>query len=85
MHHSQSALGAFFRRMKSRYGSAAAITAAAHKLARLVYSLLKHGAAYVAHGMTEYEAKYRERRLHAVTRQARALGFQLVPASAAGG
>jgi transposase len=85
LHHSQSALGAFFRRMKSRYGSAAAITAAAHKLARLVYSLLKHGAAYVAQGRTEYEAKYRERRLHAVTRQARELGFQLVPASTAGG
>jgi transposase len=85
LHHSKSALGAFFRRIKARYGTAAAITAAAHKLARLVYTLLKHGAAYVAQEMTEYEAKYRERRLQAVTRQARELGFQLVPAPAAGG
>ena len=85
LHHSKSALGAFFRRIKARYGTAAAITAAAHKLARLVYSLLKHGAAYVAQEMTEYEAKYRERRLQVVTRQARELGFQLVPAPAAGG
>jgi len=84
LHHSQSALGAFFRRIKARHGTAAAITAAAHKLARLVYSLLKHGAAYVAQGLAEYEAKYRERRVHAVTRQARELGFQLVPAAAAG-
>jgi hypothetical protein len=69
--------------MKSRNGSAAAITAAAHKLARLVYSLLKYGTDYVAQGMEEYEAKYRERKLQALTRQAGALGFQLVPAAAA--
>jgi transposase len=83
LHHSKSALGAFFRRMKSRNGSAAAITAAAHKLARLVYSLLKYGTDYVAQAMEEYEAKYRERKLQALTRQAGALGFQLVPAAAA--
>jgi transposase len=39
LHHSQSALGAFFRRMKARLGTPQAITATAHKLARLVYSL----------------------------------------------
>ena len=42
---SQSALGAFFRRLKARLGAPKAITAAAHKLGRLVYSLLKHGTA----------------------------------------
>ena len=47
LHHSQSALGAFFRRMKARLGTPKAITATAHKLARLVYSLLTHGRAYV--------------------------------------
>jgi transposase len=36
VHHSQSALGAFFRRMKARLGTPKAITATAHKLARLV-------------------------------------------------
>jgi transposase len=82
LHHSKSALGAFFRRMKSRHGTPGAITAAAHKLARLVYALLKHGMDYVAQGMAEYEAKYRERKLRAMARQARELGFQLVPAAA---
>src|SRR5262249_56833468 len=48
LHHSKSALGAFFRRIKARHGTALAITAAAHKLARLVYSLLKHRTAHVA-------------------------------------
>ncbi len=85
LHHSKSALGAFFRRIKARYGTPAAITAAAHKLARFVYSLLKHGTAYVAQEMEQYEAKYRERKLQVVVRQARALGFELVATSAAAG
>jgi transposase len=85
LHHSKSALGAFFRRIKSQHGSAAAITATAHKLARLVYALLKHGTDYVAQEMEQYEAKYRERKLRAIARQAQQLGFDLVPAVAAVG
>jgi transposase len=85
MHHSQSDLGAFFRRIKGRHGTPMAITATAHKLARLVYSLLKHGTAYVAQELAAYEAKYRERKLQALARQAQAFGLALVPAAAAGG
>jgi hypothetical protein len=85
LHHSKSALGAFFRRLKARHGTPGAITAAAHKLARLVYSLLKHGMDYVAQEMAAYEAKHRERTLQAVARQARELGFALTPADAASG
>ena len=61
LHHSQSALGAFFRRMKARLGAPKAITATAHKLARLIYTMLKHGTAYVRQGMDEYEQQYRDR------------------------
>jgi transposase len=85
LHQSKSALGAFFRRIKARHGTPLAITAAAHKLARLVYSLLKHGTDYVAQELAAYEAKYRERKLHGITRQARELGFALVPVAAAEG
>src|SRR4029450_10564114 len=60
LHHSQSALGAFFRRMKARLGTPKAITATAHKLARLVYSLLQHGSAYVQQGLHAYAPPYRE-------------------------
>jgi transposase len=84
LHHSKSALGAFFRRIKARHGTPMAITAAAHKLARLVYSLLKHGTEYVAQEMAAYEAKHRERKLKAIARQAQELGFELVPAAAGG-
>jgi transposase len=79
LHHSQSAYGAFFRRMKARLGPPKAITATAHKLARLVYSLLKHGTAYVQQGMDAYATHYRERTVKAIARQAKTLGYTLVP------
>lgn len=75
---SQSALGAFLRRLKARVGAPKAITATAHKLARLVYSLLKHGTAYVTQSMDEYERRYRERVVHNLTRRAKELGYALV-------
>src|SRR6266700_2533407 len=73
-----TALGAFFRRLRSRLGAPKAITATAHKLARLVYSLLKHGSAYVQQGLDAYESQYRERKVKAMARHAQALGYTLV-------
>jgi transposase len=75
---SQSALGGFYRHMKARLGAAEAVTAAAHKLARIIYRLLKHGEAYVRAGMEEYEKKFRERKLHALQKTAKLMGFELV-------
>jgi transposase len=84
--HAKSAMGAYFRRMKARLGPAKATTAAAHKLARLVYSLLKHGDEYVARSVEEGEREYRERQLRGLQRKARELGFDLVkPEEAAAG
>jgi hypothetical protein len=54
LHHSQRAFGAFCRRMQARLGAPQAITATAHKLARLIDTMLKHGTAYVRQGMVEY-------------------------------
>lgn len=77
--HSHSALGAYYRRMRARLGAPGAITATAHKLARLVYSMLRYGTAYVDAGSQAYEQQYRERVLRNLKRNARALGFTLVP------
>ena len=77
-----TALGAFGRRMRSRVGSPKAITAIAHKLAKLVYRMLKYGEDYVRQGAEEYEAQYQERRLDALRRTATALGFRLEPQAA---
>jgi transposase len=78
LHRSQCGLGAFLRRLKSRVGAPKAITATAHKLARLIYSLLKHGTAYVMRGMEEYEREYQERVVRNLSRRAKELGYGLV-------
>ena len=79
LHHSPSALGAFFRRMQGRLGPPKAITATAHKLARLVYSLLRHGSADVQQGLDAYAAQDRARKVTTMAKQAKALGYTLVP------
>jgi transposase len=74
-----TALGQFYRRIKSRLGAAGAITATAHKLARLVYRMLKYGTEYVKQSQADYEAKMQAKQEQRVLRQAAALGFELVP------
>jgi transposase len=75
---SKSALGAYLRRQRSRLGAPKAITATAHKLARLVYTMLKHGTAYVDAGQEYYEERYRSRVVQNLKRKAQELGFSLV-------
>jgi transposase len=79
LHRSQSALGAFFRRVASRRGVPKAITATAYKLGRIIYGMLKYGKEYAAQGMAEYEAAYRERALKNLRRKAKELGYELKP------
>ncbi len=79
LHHSQSALGAYYRRMAARIGKPQAVTATAHKLARIVYSMLKHGTGYVDAGQDYYERHYTARVLRNLQQRAKALGFELVP------
>lgn len=79
LHRSKTALGAYLRRMKSRLGSPKAITATAHKLARLLYLTLKYGRAYTDPGQNWYERQYQDRILKSLTRKASELGYQLVP------
>jgi hypothetical protein len=76
---SQSALGAKFRRLRSRLGAPKAITAMAHMLARLLYRMLKFGHEYVDRGTEFYETKYRQQQLQRIAKQAAALHMQLVP------
>jgi len=79
LHHSQTALGAFFRRIKSRAGGPYAVTATAHKIARIYYAMLTQGTSYVELGQQAYEKRYKERRIDQLKVQAKSLGFQLVP------
>src|SRR5947209_8401011 len=84
LHHSQGALGGFLRRMKARLGVQAALTATAHKLARIVYLALKHGMTYVRRSQEEYEAQMREKQVKALRRKARQLGLEVVEQASGG-
>jgi transposase len=79
LHRPHSALGAFFRRMNSRLGFKGAITATAHKLARYVYAMLKHGQAYVCQSLEQYETATRERIERTLRKKALDLGYDLIP------
>nr|WP_081942704.1 IS110 family transposase [Myxosarcina sp. GI1] len=75
---SQTALGAFFRRLRSRLGTPKAITATAHKLARIFYYLWTKGGEYHDPGIDIYEQQYQQRVLKNLQRKADQLGFELV-------
>jgi transposase len=79
--HSDSALGAYYRRIRTRSGAPAAVTATAHKLARIIYAMLKQRKPYHDFGAVYYEQQYRERVLRNLNRQAARLGFRLQPST----
>jgi transposase len=76
---SRSALGAYYRRMRARLGAPKAITATAHKLARILYHLLTTREAYEETRVAAAEAHYQRRSASRLRAHARALGYQLVP------
>jgi transposase len=75
-----TALGAFYRRLSARVGKAKAITATARKIAVLFYNTLRHGMSYVDPGATYYEERYRQRVLGNLQRRAKSLGYVLYQA-----
>jgi transposase len=79
---SQTYLGAQYRRLRSRLGAPKAITAMAHRLARLVYRILKYGQQYVDKGAEYYEQRNRQQQIEYVKRKAAQLGLQVTPAHA---
>ena len=74
-----TALGAFYRRLSARIGKAKAITATARKIAVLFYSAVRYGMEYVDPGSSYYETRYRTRVVENLHRRAKAFGFVLLP------
>src|SRR5205814_6537493 len=74
----QTALGAFYRRLAYRIGKAKAITATARKLAILVYRTLKGDLVYKDPGAAAYDAQHRLRVLRRLRQRAATLGFALL-------
>jgi len=81
----QTALGAFYRRLSARAGKAKAVTATARKLAVLFYRALRFGLAYADPGAGYYEERYKRRAIENLQRRARGLGFTLVEVPESGG
>lgn len=77
----QTALGAFYRRLAARVGKAKAVTATARKIAVLFYNALRFGLSYVDPGVDYYEARYRERVVKSLQRRAQQMGFVLIEAT----
>lgn len=75
---SASAIGAFFRRKKAHIGAPKAITATAHKIARIFYKMLKHGTEYVDLGQEYYEQHYKDRVILNLKRRAKKFGYELI-------
>jgi len=78
LYRSKSFVGAYLRRMRSRIGTAKAITATAHKLARILYMMISEKKQFVEFGQDAYERQYQDRALAKVKRKAAEFGYELV-------
>jgi len=78
LHRSKTSLGAFFRRLRARLGSPKAITATAHKIAKIVYTMLREKVQFIESGQNAYERKYQERIITNIKRKASELGYDLI-------
>lgn len=81
-HKAKNAMGAFYRRIRSRAGKSKAVTATARKIACRVYRLLKYGEKYVRQEMDAYESGYRIKLTKGLARKAAEMGYKLVPTEA---
>jgi transposase len=80
---SDTALGAFYRRLAARIGKQKAVTATARKIAVLFYNTLRFGMIYRDPGAAEYDERHRTRVLANLQRRAKSLGYSLAPSLAA--
>ena len=79
LHASDSGIGGFYRRMRAKQGPAKAMTATAHKLARIIYYMLRNRTTYQDPGAEYYEQQYQQRAIHNLKHKAKRLGFQVIP------
>ena len=71
--------GRFLPAAESPFGTGKSDTATAHKIARIIYNMLKYRKEFVDLGADHYEAQYRKRQTQSVIKKAASLGFRLVP------
>lgn len=79
LYRSKTALGSFFRRMRAKFGAPKAITATAHKMAKILYHMIKSKKNFRELGLDYYESQYQKRVLASLKKRAREFGFDVVP------
>lgn len=79
LHRSNNALGGYYRRIRARSGAPKAITALAHKMARILYAMIKSKQSYKEMGLEAFEHQYAQRKLAALKKAAAEAGFTLSP------
>lgn len=81
--HSNSYLGAYYRKMRGKFGAQKANRAASHKLAKIIYTMLKQGKEFVELSQSDFEERHKEKTFANMQRKAKELGFKLIPISTA--
>jgi transposase len=79
LHHSKSALGDFYRRMRAKLGAPQAITAAAHKLARIVFHLISTRQEYDESKFAADQLRHQKRQEIKLRAKAKSMGYELIP------
>lgn len=79
LHHSKSALGDFYRRMRAKLGAPKAITAAAHKLARIIFHLITTRHDFDDGKFAADQLRYQKKQEGKLRAKAKAMGFTLIP------
>jgi transposase len=79
LHHSKSALGDFYRRMRAKLGAPKAITAAAHKLARIIFHLITTRQEFDDSRFAADQLRHQKRQEIKLRAKAKAMGFELIP------
>jgi transposase len=85
LHHSKSALGDFYRRMRAKLGAPKAITAAAHKLARIIFHLVTTAQEFDDSKFAADQFRYQKRMETKLRAKAKSMGFELIPLEQTGG
>ena len=84
LHHSKSALGDFYRRMRAKLGAPKAITAAAHKLARIIFHLITTRQEFDDTKFAADQLRYQKRQEAKLHAKAKSMGYALIPLEVAG-
>jgi transposase len=84
LHHSKSALGDFYRRMRAKLGAPKAITAAAHKLARIIFHLVSTRQEFDDSKFAADQLRYQKRQEAKLHAKAKSMGYALIPLEVAG-